>query len=334
MSAIPAPGRRRSLEVSLRGLRDWPALPAVVALVVFLAVYVAINPELFSRFQLQTVANQIAPLTLIAFGQLLIVVVGGIDISIAGITSLANVVFVSLLDSDLVPLALLGAAGIGIAAGLLNGALSTIGRLPTIAVTLATAFIYSALAVEVMDRPGGTVPLDFVQITSGELVPYVPIGFFWIALAATLLWVLLNRTVIGRRIYGAGGNPEGLRASGANPDFARLVAFGLGGLLVAGGAILLAGATSTGDPRSGDPYLLTSIAAVALGGADFRGGAGSVVGTACAAAVLALIGNFLFFAGINSYWQYVIGSMVIIAVVGVPAIVRAVATRYRTTAHR
>lgn len=310
-------------------LRQQPALPAVASLLVFLAVYVAVNPDLFTRFQLQTVANQVAPLALIALGQLLIVIVGGIDISVAGMASLANVVFVSLLDSTSVVLALAGAIGIGVAAGLLNGTLSTIGRLPTIAVTLATAFIFAALAVEVMDRPGGSVSLGIVDATSGELLPYVPIGFFWVALAGVALWLLLNRSVIGRRIYGAGGNPEGLRASGANPDSARLVAFAVGGALVGCGAILLAGASSTGDPRSGDPYLLTSIAAVALGGADFRGGVGSVLGTICAAAVLALIGNFLFFAGIDSYWQYVIGSLVIVAVVGVPAIMRAVAARTR-----
>jgi ribose transport system permease protein len=83
---------------------------------------------------------------------------------------------------------------------------------------------------------------------------------------------------------------------------------------------MLAGSTITGDPRSGDPYLLSSIAAVALAGASFTGGRGSIIGTILAACTLGLVGSLLFFAGINSYWQYVISALIVISVVGIPVI--------------
>ena len=94
----------------------------------------------------------------------------------------------------------------------------------------------------------------------------------------------------------------------------------MAGTLVGYASILLAGSTMTGDPRSGDSYLLTSIAAVALSGALFSGGRGSVLGTVLAAITLGMVGNLLFFAGINSYWQYVINALIILAVVAIPVI--------------
>jgi ribose transport system permease protein len=268
----------------------------------------------------------VAPLALVALAELLIVLLGGIDISVGAIMSLASVVFATQLPHGFLVAALLG-IGVAVGCGLFNGVLVAYLRLPAIATTLASTFIFSALANEVLDRPGGTVSADVTNMTSGEFLPYVPAAFVWVLVAAVLLWLLLTRTVLGRQIYGAGSSAAALRTSGSDPRRARLAAFLIAGVLIALAAILLVGSTATGDPKSGDPYLLNAIAAVALGGAAFTGGSGSVSGTVCAAAVLGLIGNLLFFAGIDSYWQYVIGALIIIFVVGLPALGRLVAAR-------
>ena len=94
----------------------------------------------------------------------------------------------------------------------------------------------------------------------------------------------------------------------------------LSGVTVAIGAIMLAGSTLTGDPRSGDSYLLNSIAAVALAGVAFAGGRGSILGAILAAFTLGLIGNFLYFAGINASWQYIVAALILLLVVAIPAI--------------
>lgn len=324
--AIPVPGRlwRSS---GMVGLRREGAIAPAAAFLLFLAIYVVINPDLLTRFQLQTAANLVAPLALVALGQLLVVLVGGIDISVAAVMSLTNVVFATQLDhaSPLVAGAIAIAVGMG--CGLFNGLLAAYGRLPAIAVTLASSFIFGALATEVLDRPGGAITESVTTATSGELAPYVPVALVWVLAAGVLLWLLLQRTALGRHIYGAGSNADGMRAAGLNARGAQLSAFVLAGALVALGAILLAGSTATGDPKSGDPYLLNAIAAVAVAGASFRGGKGSVVGVICAAAILGLVGNVLFFAGVESYWQYVIGSVIIVLVVGVPVLWRRVRTR-------
>ena len=296
----------------------------ISAFVVFFVAYVIINPELLTRFQLQTAANLVVPLALAALAQLIIVLVGGIDISIGAIMSLSNVVFATAMLTLPAPVAILAGIGAGLACGLLNGLLVAYGRLPAIAVTLASAFIIGSISREIMDRPGGGVTPEFYLATSGELLPFVPVALFWLTIVAVLLWLLLQRTALGRHIYGVGSSSESVRAAGINARGAQLAAFALSGVVVSFGGILLAGSTITGDPRSGEPYLLTSIAAVALAGASFTGGRGSIIGTIFAACTLGLVGNLLFFAGINSYWQYVISALIVISVVGIPVVWRRV----------
>jgi len=325
LAAGPGLSRQRPLAT----LRREGAVAPVVAFLVFLAVYVAINPALLTRFQLQTAVNLVAPLALVALGQLLVVLIGGIDISIAAIMSLANVVFATQLESRGVAVALVLALATGMACGLFNGLFVAYLKLPTIAVTLASAFIIGSLANEVLDRPGGAVPESVTLATSGELVPYVPVALVWVLVIGGGLWLLLQRTALGRHIYGVGSNADGLHAAGLSARAAQLSAFVVSGAVVAVGAVLLAGSTATGDPKSGDPYLLNAIAAVALAGASFTGGRGSIAGTIAAAAILGLVGNLLFFAGIDSYWQYVIGSITIVAVVGLPVLYRRGLTRAR-----
>jgi ribose transport system permease protein len=306
-------------------LRREGAVPPIAAFIVFLTAYIIINPGLLTRFQLQTAANLVVPLALVALGQLIIVLVGGIDISIGAIMGLSNVVFATAMALLPVPLAILAGIGAGLACGLLNGFLVAYGRLPAIAVTLASAFIIGSISREVMDRPGGGITTDFYLATSGELLMFLPASILWLSLAAVGLWLLLHRTAFGRHIYGVGSNAESVRAAGINARATTLGAFMLSSILVSFGAIMLAGSTLTGDPRSGDPYLLTSIAVVALAGASFSGGRGSIMGTILAACTLGLVGSLLFFAGVNSYWQYVIAALIVISVVGIPVIVRQIA---------
>lgn len=317
----------------LRRLRQEGATAPVAAFVVFFAVYLLINPGLLSRFQLQSAANLIVPLALVALAQLLIVLIGGIDISIGAIMSLCNVIFATQLAS-LGPAAVLVSLAIGIACGAVNGALVAYAKLPAIAVTLATAFIYAALARQILDRPGGSLSESVFLITSGELVPFVPIAIVWLALSAAALWVFLQRTALGRQIYGVGSARVAVQSAGLKARLSIMVAFMVSGGIVGLAAVMLAGSTMTGDPRSGDPYLLTSIAVVALSGASFAGGRGSILGVVLAALILGMVGNLLFFAGINSYWQYVISAVIILAVVIVPKTVqwatRSVALRRST----
>lgn len=308
------------IALGLQRIRREGALAPILAFVVFFTIYIAVNPGLLSRFQLQSAANLVVPLAIVALAQLIIVITGGIDISIGAMMSLCNVVFATQYAQLSPPVAILLALVTGALCGLFNGLLVSYLRLPAIAVTLASSFIFAALARQILDRPGGTLGEAVYFATSGELFPYFPIALMWLIIAAVLVWLYLQRTPLGRQVYGVGSNRQAVQAAGLNSRLTTLIAFTVAGTLVGYASILLAGSTMTGDPRSGDSYLLTSIAAVALSGALFSGGRGSVLGTVLAAIILGMVGNLLFFAGINSYWQYVINALIILAVVAIPVI--------------
>ncbi|WP_125100696.1 ABC transporter permease [Leucobacter chromiireducens] len=318
---------RRGLPIWVQRSLHEGAAPPLIAFVIFIGVYLAVNPSLLTRFQLQSAANLVVPLAIAALAQLIIVLIGGIDISIGAVISLCNVVFATSLAQLPGPIALLIAVLIGAACGLFNGLLVAFGGLPAIAVTLASTFIIGAIARTVLDRPGGALSETVFNVTSGEALPFVPMAIVWLVLIGVGVWVVLQRTTFGRQIYGVGSNRDAVQAAGINARLAILGAFILSGVLASFAAVILAGSTMTGDPRSGDPYLLTSIAAVALSGASFAGGRGSVLGAIAAAITLGLVGNLLFFAGINSYWQYIINALIIFAVVAIPVLVRIVTTR-------
>lgn len=315
--------------VGLSRMRAEGAVAPVLAFVVFFFTYVAINPDLLTRFQLQTTMNLVVPLALATLAQMLVVIVGGIDISIGATLSLVNVVFAISTFTLPIPVAIALGLLTGLAAGVFNGFLVAYGRLPAIAVTLATFFIYGALTRELMDRPGGNISYEFFLATSGELIPFLPVSLFWLALIAVGLWLITQRSTLGRHMYAVGSNQPGLEAAGVNSRRTIVIAFGLAGVLTAIAAIMLAGSTLTGDPRSGDSYLLSSIAAVALAGVSFAGGRGSILGAILAAFTFGLIGNFLYFAGINSAWQYIVAALILFAVVAIPAIVSTVRARVK-----
>lgn len=311
-------GGTRGLGIT-RLRREGAAAP-VLAFIAFFAIYLVINPDFLTRFQLQSAANLVVPLAIVALAQLLIVLTGGIDISIGAMMSLCNVVFATQFANLSAPVAVLLAVGTGAACGLFNGVLVAYVKLPAIAVTLASSFIFAALARQIIDRPGGTLGEAVYFATSGELFPFFPVSLLWLALIAVGVWGLLQRSAMGRQVYGVGSNRIAVQSAGLDSRLTTLITFVAAGVLVSLGAMLLAGSTMTGDPRSGDSYLLTSIAAVALSGAAFAGGRGSVLGTVLAAITLGMVGNLLYFAGINSYWQYVINAAIIFAVVALPVV--------------
>lgn len=300
-----------------------PGLISVVAAALLLGLYAVINPGFLAPFQLQTAANQIAPLVLVSLGQLLIVLTGGIDISIAAVFSLTNVTAVLVAQGYGAIPGVAAAVLVGASCGVLNMWVSLRFNVALIVVTLATSFVFGAAALQLLDRPGGQVPAGLTTATSGLVAGTIPVAAVWIAFAGASISWLLRGTILGRGIVGVGSSEGGVVAAGLRPRMVRLSVGAIAGSLTALGAVLLAGSNATGDPLSGTPYLLLSIAAVAFAGADFAGGVGSVWGTVAGSVVLSLIGFVLFFAGITSYWQYVITSGVILFAVALPRAISA-----------
>lgn len=322
----PGPGtadrvvRRRSfVSKNARLLLVWGLLLAL------LAIYVAKAPNFRPREQ-RTIANSGLTLAAAGLGQTLVVLTGGIDLSIGPMVSLTNSVASAVTDkqdpnASMVKATLLVLL-IGAAGGAVNGALVAYGRLQPIIVTLATASVWSGIALRIRPTPGGYVPPDFADLLSGTAfqkggppgVPPLPKAAF-VLVGLVCFWLVFRRTRLCSRLLAVGSSEGSAYMSGVNVQRAKLAAYTLAGVAAAVAGLIASAQTTTGNAWAGNVLTLNSIAAVVLGGAALAGGAGSYLGTLAGAYVIALIPSVLFFYGVSPFYQQLFqGSILLVAV--------------------
>ncbi|WP_166345750.1 ABC transporter permease [Phytoactinopolyspora limicola] len=308
-------GRLRDIQVS--------GTATVAMLVVVIAVNVALQPNFFDQYALTSNFATFVPLVAIAVGQTIVVLSGGIDLSLGAQVTLASVVTVQLTDGELgnLPLALTAGLGVGVACGLFNGLVVVVARLQPIVATFATSFVFSGLALVVLPRPGGTMPSEF---TSGyrDSVLGVPVALLAI-LAIAAGWLLLRRHRVTRHIYAVGGNAEAAFASLVPVARTRITAYVIAGMFASVSAFAILANTGAGDPFIGNELTLTSVAAVVIGGTALRGGRGGAIGSILGAIILALVSNIVFFADVPSTYRQLANGLVVIlalALAGIPAL--------------
>ena len=286
-------------------IQSAPLLLALIILAGMAALYVGLFYRELSRFpgnfELTSVVNTSMPLVFAGMGQSIVVLTRGLDLSVGGMIDLTNSLAAthmhagagSMLAWSLLVL-LVGAAG-----GAINGVLVAYGRLQPILVTLATLSIYQGLAIKTLPEPGGFVPLEYTKILAN---PNAPTGLGFVALLV-VIWLVFRRTRFGIDVYAIGNDEQAARAHGVRVRVTKIGAYALSGTFAAAGGLFLAATTTAGDATSGDVFVLTSIAAVVLGGISFFGGRGSAIGTVAGAFILTLLINVLFFAKIDPLYQ-------------------------------
>jgi len=287
---------------------NWP----VLVFVGLLAVLIGLKGR-FTGFDAHSLSVNAMPLTLIALGQFLVVLSRGVDLSLGPVASVAGAVM-ALTITDHPFLGLAAPALIGLAAGLINGLFIARLELPPIIVTLATMSVWQGVALIVLPNPGGSVPTAFqATITGGFSSPVAGLaGVLLCIIGGT--WLLSTR--FGLHLRAVGGDEHAARMSGVRVEHVKAVAYVLAGLLAALGGIYLTTVTASGSPTAGDSYILTSIAAVVIGGVPLAGGRGTAVGVAMGALILTITGSLLYFADISSFYQSVIDGLILLAVVG------------------
>ena len=299
-------------------------------LAVLLAVYVREAPQFRPREQ-RTIANSGMTLALAGLGQTLVVLTGGIDLSLGPMVSLTNSIASEVTDKDApngnMPLAAALAILVGAGGGLVNGALVAYGRLQPIIVTLATASVWTGIALYIRPDPGGFIPPGFSEALTGTAFQEplsLPLGLTWdrpvakslfLLVGLVLFWLVFRRTRLATRIL-AGGSSEGAAyMSGVDVARAKLLAYTLAGVAAALAGLFQSAQTATGNALAGNVITLNSIAAVVLGGASLAGGAGSYLGTIGGAYVIALIPSVLFFYDVSPFYQQLFqGSILLVAV--------------------
>jgi ribose transport system permease protein len=295
---------------------------AFVILAVLLAVYIERVPQFGAREQ-RSVVNQGLALATASFGQTVVILTGGIDLSVGSIIGLTNSVASRITNDESVGrvwLAGFACLGIGALCGLVNGLIVAYGRLQPIIVTLATTSIYAGIALYVRPTPAGEFPFAATQYWTGSMeFRQWPRGIVWLA-ALVVIWLVFRRTRLATSIVAIGSSEGAAFMSGLNVTRAKVLAYTISGMAAGAAGFYLTAQTGNGNALSGQSYMLNTIAAVVLGGANLAGGAGTYLGTVAGAYIIALIPRVLFFYDVSQFYQELLQGFVLLAAVGLGAI--------------
>lgn len=314
MSDTSLPQTARRLP-SLRSIAD-SALLIIVIYAIMAAVYAWVQPSALSQYSIESLFNNSLPLMLAAAGATFVILQGGFDLSLAGVISLCNVVVavwpMEGPDGALINLAMVLA--IGLAVGAVNGFVVAYLRIQAIAATLATMIVCQGIALLILKAPGGYVS-DFLSYDlTASVWGGVPVAVL-VAVVVIAFWAVFRRTNAGRALFAIGQDEHAAALSGINVARARFFSFLWAGAFYAMAGYMLAAQTATGNPNAGEPFLLLTFAAVALGGTAFGGGRGGVTASLFGAATLMLMQKVLFAVGVSSFYTGVIqGAIMILAV--------------------
>jgi ribose transport system permease protein len=287
----------------------------IVLLVAFGALTLA-SPDFLTGNNLANLARQVAIFGILAIGQLMVILTGGIDLSVGSILGLAGAVAAQLLVSGMpiVPAILLGVV-VGAVLGLANGVLVTRFKLPPFIATLGMLGIARGVVLVITDANTIQGLPDSFQTVANGTVLGVPNLLIIFVIITAIAWFALNRTVFGRYVYAVGSNPEAARLAGVPVAMVTTAVYVIAGVLAAVGGVLLTSRLGAGVPTAGTGFELQAIAACVIGGASLSGARGSAIGAACGALIIGVLNNGGNLLAINAFYlQIAIGALVLVAV--------------------
>jgi ribose transport system permease protein len=309
----------------VRIIRRYGTLVGIIAVILFFWISI---PETFMTLRnWLNISQQVSMLAVTAFTMTIVMVMGDFDLSVGSMASLSGIVAALAFQAGFpVPVALAMALGVGVLGGLLNGVLvSYIGILPFVA-TLGTLTIFSGFAFLISDGKtifGRDIPESFSSFARGG-IPLFQAGEQWVTLpyltlmaliVLLVVWILLEHTVYGRRLYAIGGNAEAARLAGVRVRILRFSAFGLTGLGAAGAGLMYASRVASANPTQGSGLMLSAIAAVFLGMTMSEEGEPRVLATFFGVLILGVLDNGLTQMSVDSYVREIlVGTIIVLAV--------------------
>ena len=271
-----------------------------------------------STNNIMNVLRQVSTNLIIACAMTMIIILGGIDLSVGSIVSLSGCVTAMLLmynDYSLAGAVFMGLL-IGVLFGAFNGLVVAKTTIPPFIVTLATMNIArGASYVYTGGQPIRVMSDSFNFIGSGYVFEVIPVPVIYLVVVVGVSSFIMNRTRLGRHIYAVGGNPVAARFSGIKNSRVLFFAFFFSGLMSAFSGIVLAGRMFSGQPTAGTGAELDAIAAVVLGGTSMSGGVGKIGGTVIGALIIGVLNNGLNLLNVNSFWQLIVKGMAILLAV-------------------
>jgi ribose transport system permease protein len=294
-----------------------PSISPYLGLVALVIVYASLQEGVLTIETLNLETTTVLALAVIGVGQTIVILTGGIDLSVGGVVSVTSVLFATRHIGDSTPLLFLWfflCLLLGGVVGMLNGLIVTRLRLQPFIVTFASWSILSGIALWILPLDGGEIPNGYISFFNRE---FLGLGVaVWMIVLLGIFAAWFRRSRLGTSIRAIGSDRSAAFLAGARVDRTTVAAYVLSGLFAAAAGLLLTAQTATGSPGAGEPYVLESIAVVVIGGTYLAGGRGAIGGTIVAAYILVVITNVVFVLSLPPAWSPLIVGVLLIVSVG------------------
>lgn len=290
---------------------------AFLVLCVFLSVFPKTSGSFFTRQNIFNVLRQISTNLFLACGMTMVIILGGIDLSVGSIIALSGCISAGCVARYNLPLpiALLMGLLVGLLVGMFNGAVISKTTIPAFIVTLATMNIAKGLAyVYTGGSPVRVVTKEW-QFLGAGYVGIFPTPVVILVIVLIITAIIMNKTKMGRHMYAVGGNQQAAEFSGIKVEKVKFFVHAFSGLMAGLAGIVLASRMYSGQPTAGDGAEMDAIAAVVVGGTSMAGGSGKIGGSIIGGLIIGVLNNGLNLLNVNSFWQYVVKGVVILLAV-------------------
>ncbi len=279
---------------------------------------------MFARDTLNSNMRVFLPIILLAVGQAIVILGGGIDISVGGIVSIVNTILATQVGLNGSPEAMWKYVAlsllVGVLAGAINGFFVAYLRLQPIITTYATGFIYGGFALFILPNPGGGIPTAIAGLYRNTTPLGLPLAIYVIAIVLGFWW-LLRASRYGSFLFAVGGKTEAAYETAVPVTQALFSTYVISGLMAGFSGIALTMLAGSGNAEIGSSMTLNSITAVVIGGTAMSGGVGGVVGPVMGAITVGIIQNIISFAHVNTWWETFVKAAIIVMALATPGII-------------
>lgn len=297
-----------------------------IILAIIVIVLIVTAPGFFTLGNILNIFRNVAITGVISFAMTMVIIGGEIDLSVGSSIALSAVITATvtgkLAGSGLMSMnaavwvAMLVALLVGACIGLFNGFIRTKYNIPSFIATLAMLnVLYGVAAIISKGFPVTTLPNWYNWIGAGRFFNLIPVPALWLAIAFIVVYIIMNKTTLGREIYAVGGNPEAARLSGINVKFIKIIILMIVQILAAFAGIILSAQVMSGSSTFGRGYEMEVIAAVIIGGTSLSGGIGKAWGTLIGVIFMGVINNGMTLFGVGDFQKYVVRGLLILGAV-------------------
>ncbi len=302
----------------------------MILLVVAILVNAFLQPTFFTRDSLNNNMRVFLPLIILTAGQAIVMLGGGLDISVGGIVSIVNTILATQVGLNGSPekmwqfvfLSLLA----GVAAGGLNGFFIAHLRLQPMITTYATSFLFFGIALHILPNPGGGIPQAISAVYRNTTPLGIPLAFYIIFLFL-IIWYYVRHSRFGKYLFAVGGKAQAAYETAVPVVNIQMSTYIISGFMAACAGIAMSMLTGSGNAEIGSAMTLNSITAVVIGGTAMSGGIGGVAGPIIGAVTLQMIMNIISFAKIDTWWQTFVNAFIIVVALALPGLINLIERR-------